>query len=127
LFALRALVLMPHEDGARGLSGFHEILLIAALVLGFLYVPRFLSHRGRSSATGESARSWVGTRIGWGMRAVIVVSVLWPVMVGLYTRPWSGSFLGFVRLGVVPVLAFWGVLWIAAGFAGGRPGKGSGS
>ena len=96
------------------MSGFHEILLIAALAAGILYLPKVMRHRERAATRSESVSGQRGFRIGWALRLAIVTSILWPVLMALHIRPWEGNRMHFVAWGVLPVLVLWGILWIAA-------------
>ncbi len=90
------------------MSGIQEILLLILLALALFAVPRIFKRGGRRtrSATGLSGR----------MRLALLLSVAWPLSVGLFRNPLSGSSLAFFCIGIAPVLLAWGLAWVAAGF-----------
>ena len=92
------------------MSGFMEILLIVAIILAILLVPRMLKRPEQNETPPPSPGL-----SGW-KRLIIVASLLWPALLALYLKPWSNGWPGFLSMGLGPVIILWGVLWIIRGF-----------
>ncbi len=94
------------------MSGIQEILLLILLALAIFAVPRLFKRGGRRS--GGRTRSGAG--LSGRMRLALLLSVAWPLSVGLFRNPLAGSPQAFFYIGIVPVLLAWGLAWVAAGF-----------
>jgi hypothetical protein len=46
----------------------------------------------------------------------VFVSLVWLVVAALWLKPWQGSIVLFASLGAVPILIFWGAVWVVTGF-----------
>lgn len=91
------------------MSGFHEILLVAAILLGILFVPRMMPRKG----TQAPARpAMVITR---NMRVVIAASVIYPAIVAAFLQPWRKDLILFLYIGLGPVLLGWLLYWVFTG------------
>jgi hypothetical protein len=94
------------------MSGLAEILLIVAIILGIILLPRTL-HRAQENDTPQADQ---GLRLTGWHRLAIIASLLWPVLLTFYLKPWRGDWLIFVSVAVFPVGLAWGVYWIFSGF-----------
>jgi hypothetical protein len=97
-------------------SGIQEILVLVIIILLIFFIPRVLSRRQpeHSSAPGPPQRAF---RFSGRLRAAIVVSIAWPLVIAAILQPWHLKHLSsFLYLGIAPVLLAWGVAWAAAGF-----------
>ncbi len=94
------------------MSGIQEILLVVLLVLALLVVPRVLKRGGGAAPKPPRRRHGPSGRL----RLALLLSVLWPLTVGLLRNPFSGNPRAFVYLGIAPVLLAWALAWVAAGF-----------
>jgi len=96
------------------MSGLTEVLLIVAIILGIVMLPRAL----RRPQEDEIHQVDLGLRLtGWA-RLAITLSVLWMAILALYLKPWQGDWLIYLTVGVCPVGLAWGVYWILSGFRG---------
>ncbi len=93
------------------MSGLQEILVIVLLFVLIIFLPRRLGRAGSEKKTGKMLKALSGR-----VRLGVVVSVIWLVSWTVYFRPWSGEILGFVLIGLCPVILGWGALWVADGF-----------
>jgi len=91
------------------MSGFQEILLVAAILLGILFVPRMMPRRG---APVPARPSMVISR---NMRIAIAASVIYPAIVASFLHPWRGDLILFLYAGGGPVLLGWLLFWVLTG------------
>jgi hypothetical protein len=94
------------------MSGFQEILVIVLILLGVLYFPR----RGGREGGGGMRRADRPLTMPGRLRLAIVVSVLWPVAVAFYLKPWEGDPLLFAGVGLLPVAGGWAAAWVIRGY-----------
>jgi len=94
------------------MSGVMEILLIVAIILGILMLPRML----RRTQENDIHQADQGMRLTGWQRLAIIVSVLWPALLALYLKPWHSDWLIYLSVAVCPVGLAWGVYWIFSGF-----------
>ena len=94
------------------MSGVMEILLIVAIILGILMLPRML----RRPQENDIHQADQGMRLTGWQRLAIIVSVLWPALLALYLKPWHSDWLIYLSVAVCPVGLAWGVYWIFSGF-----------
>ena len=97
--------------GRVSLSGISEILLLVAIGLVILMLPRLGS---RVRGTQEVTRRGLALT-GW-MRAGIVVSLAWPALVAVLLKPWQDDPASFFYIGLAPVFGAWGIFWIVMGY-----------
>lgn len=94
------------------MPGFTETLIIIAIILGIIVLPRRL---GRQPERKSRSQMLVMKLNGW-QRLAIFVSFLWLVFFVLYLRPWNNGWRVFFYAGVIPVVLYWGIFWIFLGF-----------
>ena len=95
------------------MSGFQEILLILALVFILFFLPRMVS-RPAEPAKPPPRPAFKPLYGRW--RLALVISAAWLTAAAMWLRPWVKAPLMFLGIGVVPVLIFWGGVWVAAGY-----------
>lgn len=96
-------------------SGLQEILLILLIVLAIVFLPRMTGRRQTPVATGRGRRR-PDLKLSGPLRLAILGSIAWLFVVAVHFYPWHRDLSGFLYAGAGPVLLFWGVLWIVAGF-----------
>ncbi len=94
------------------MSGFIEILIIIAIILAIILLPRVLRRQPESDIRHTNH---VIKLTGWN-RLAILVSFLWLVFFALYLRPWDKEWQIFIYVGITPVILCWGIFWIFLGF-----------
>jgi len=94
------------------MSGITEILLIVAILLGIFMLPRLMA---RKPAQADQTRV-EGTPLTGRMRFAILASLLWPVLVAFFLRPWNSHWFAFFYIAVGPVALIWGIYWVCSGF-----------
>ncbi len=91
------------------MSGFHEILLVAAILLGILFIPRMMP--GKNVQTSRR----LAIVISLNMRVAIVASALYPAVTAAFLHPWRKDLILFLYAGVGPVLVGWLLYWVFTG------------
>ncbi len=93
-------------------SGIQEILVLVAIILGILFLPRILN-RGQEKKPAAFKPAVV---LSGKMRMAIAASVLWPAAMAAFMQPWKDDLFPFVYIGPGPVIFGWVVFWIYTGF-----------
>jgi hypothetical protein len=96
-------------------SGLQEILLILLIVLAIVFLPRITGRRQPPVATGQ-ARRRTYLKLSGHQRLAILGSIVWLILAAVYFEPWHRDLPPYLYAGAGPVVLFWGVLWIVAGF-----------
>jgi hypothetical protein len=95
-------------------SGLQELLLIGLIIACLFLLPRMMQ-RGRQDAAGTSAAVRRGLQIPRSLRLAVVLSAIWLMMSIAYFQPWRAYTSRFLYVGIVPIAAAWGIIWIAHG------------
>ena len=96
-------------------SGLQEILLIVFIVLAIVLLPRITGRRRAPVATGRvGRRSYL--KLSGSLRLAILGSLVWLFLAAVYFEPWHRDPSLYLYAGAGPVVLFWGILWIVAGF-----------
>jgi hypothetical protein len=98
-----------------GVSGIHEIGLITLIVLALFFLPR-LGTRRRPAPRLPSQVPKKRIVLSGKWRAALLATVLWPIAAAAFFTPWDRDGMPFILVGVLPVLAVWGIAWVLAGF-----------
>ncbi len=91
------------------MSGFHEILLVAAILLGILFLPRMLQKKGAQASTRPAIV------ISRNLRIAIAASVIYPIVAAAFLQPWRKDMILFLYAGVGPVILGWLFYWVFTG------------
>ena len=91
------------------MSGFNEILLVAAILLGILFVPRMLSKKGAQAPARPAIV------ISRNMRVAIAASVIYPAIVAAFLQPWHKDLILFLYTALGPVILGWLLYWVFTG------------
>jgi hypothetical protein len=92
-------------------SGIQEILVLVAIILGILFLPRILN-RGQEK---KSAASKPAVVLSGKMRLAIAASVLWPAAIAAFMQPWKNDLFPFLYIGLGPVILGWIIFWVYTG------------
>jgi len=93
-------------------SGIQEILVLVAIILGIVFLPRILN-RGQEK---KSAASKPAVVLSGKMRLAIAASVLWPAAMAASIQPWKEDLFPFLYIGLGPVAVIWIIYWVFTGF-----------
>ena len=95
----------------------NEILVIIAIALAIFMLPRLT---GKRIEKGGRQAGVISKMTGW-VRLAVMASILWPVVIALFLKPWNGNRSMFFCVSIGPVVLSWGVFWVLSGFRkGGR-------
>lgn len=89
--------------------GFQEILIITAILLGILFLPRMVAKR-------PSPRVHLQVRLPVKMRIALVASVVYPAIVAAFLQAWHQNHVLFLYSGIGPVLLGWLIYWVFLGY-----------
>ena len=91
--------------------GDQEILIITAIIVGVLVVPRMVK-----PPKPAPRPALVNKTIAPGWRAAIAVSIIYPLTIAAILQPWRGDMFVFAYAGIGPVFVGWLVYWVLQGF-----------
>ena len=94
------------------LTGIQEILVLVAIILGILFLPRILN-RGQEKKPAAFKPAVV---LSGKMRMAIAASVLWPAAMAAFMQPWKNDPFPFLYIGSGPVALCWIIFWVYTGF-----------
>ena len=92
-------------------SGIQEILVLVAIILGILFLPRILNRNPEKKAAPRPAEVLTGKT-----RLAIAASILWPAAMAAFMQPWKDDFFPFLYIGLGPVAVIWIIYWVFTGF-----------
>ena len=95
-------------------SGMHEILLIAAIVLAIIFIPRMNASR-KAGSPGVPSDAHVRFALSGRQRLAILASIIWVVFWAVHYEPWQREWKLFVYIGAGPLLVIWGLWWTLRG------------
>jgi hypothetical protein len=93
-------------------SGIQEILVLVAIILGILFLPRILSRGQEKEAVSPQPAMVLSGKV----RMAIAASVLWPTAMAAFMQPWKNNLILFLYIGLGPVAVFWIIFWVFTGF-----------
>ena len=97
------------------LSGVQEILLIIAILMAILFIPR-MTGRYRSQGINKPRPLFSRIHLSGRHRLALLASLLWPLGIAVYLEPWHSSVVTYLYYGLGPVVLCWGIWWVLAGF-----------
>ncbi|CCK80389.1 hypothetical protein [Desulfobacula toluolica] len=93
------------------MTGISEILVLVLLITCILILPRLLK--------GEPARKVASskkiTKLGAKTRFSIILTIIYPVVMALYLKPWNDNFIVYISYGILPVFLCWSIVWVLSG------------
>ena len=111
LFLLRMCVKQIFQFRRNMFSGIQEILVLVAIILGILFLPRILNRN-----PGKNAAPRPAVVLSGKMRLAIAASILWPAAMAAFMQPWKDGLVPFLYIGLGPVAVGWIVFWVFTGF-----------
>ncbi len=97
-------------------TGTQEIFVLIIIAVLLFVLPRLFS-RNQPRRTREISLPESISLLSGRMRLAVVVSILWPLLVIAYIKPWSsGTLDAALTIGIGPVVLGWSIRWIIAGF-----------
>lgn len=97
-------------------AGTQEIFVLIIIAVLVFLLPRLFS-RNQSRRSTEVSLSASVSKLSGRMRLAIIASILWPLSVAAYLKPWtSGTMDASFYIGIGPVILAWSIRWVVAGF-----------
>ena len=97
-------------------AGTQEIFVLIIIAVLLFVLPRLFS-RNQSGRPAERTLSQSISTLSGGMRVAIIASLLWPILVAAYLKPWISATIDTAfYVGVGPVILGWSIRWVIAGF-----------
>ena len=93
-------------------SGIQEILVLVAIILGILFLPRILNRGQEKNPAAPKPVEVLSGKI----RMAIAASVLWPAAIAAFMQPWKNDLFLFLYIGLGPVILGWIIFWVYTGF-----------
>jgi hypothetical protein len=91
------------------MSGFHEILVVAVILLAILFVPRMMPRKI------EHMPKRPPVVLSRNKRIAIVASFVFPAVAAAFFQPWRKDLILFLYFGLGPVVLGWLLYWIITG------------
>lgn len=95
-----------------------EILVVAAVAVAVFFLPRWLGRKPAPEPVPVPVprnRGWSAYLPGW-MRLFIIITILWIAGFIVYLKPWQENTLLIFCVSMMPVVAFWGGVWVWFGY-----------
>ena len=92
-------------------SGIQEILVLVAIILGILFLPRILNRNQEKKAVASQPAVVLSGK----MRLAIAASILWPAAMAAFMQPWENDLFPFLYIGLGPVILGWIIFWVYTG------------
>lgn len=93
------------------MPGYQEVLIISAIILGVIFLPRVMAPRKPPPRLIRSKKKLSGT-----LRAALALSVVYPLIAAAVLQPWHANLMLYLYVGPGPVLAVWLLYWVVQGF-----------
>lgn len=93
------------------MPGYQEILIISAIVLGVIFIPRMMESRKPATKLIRAPNSLSGR---W--RLAISISIVYPLIAAAIIQPWRNNPASFGYIGLGPVLLGWLIYWVLQGY-----------
>lgn len=94
------------------MPGFQEIMIISAIVVAVIFLPRIMEPRKPPLKLARPPRKLSGR---W--RLAIAVTIVYPLCVAAIMQPWHTKLYSYLFIGLGPVLLGWLIFWVVMGFA----------
>ena len=92
--------------------GLQEILIISAIVVGAILIPRMVNQNKPAPRIVVHQRPKLSGRL----RLSLAASVIFPLVAAAVLQPWRNDPIPYLYLGVGPVLLCWLLYWVVLGF-----------
>lgn len=91
--------------------GAQEILIISAIVVGAIVVPRVMNQKKPAPRPMLPRKKLSGLQ-----RMAVAATIMFPLTVAAIMQPWRKDLLAYLSIGIGPVAAAWLSYWVARGF-----------
>lgn len=100
----------PNDIERNPMLGAQEILIISAIVVGALVIPRAMNQNKPAPGPKKPAKK---LSVKWRMG--IAVSIAYPLVAAAVMQPWRKDPFIFCYIGLGPVLFGWLIWWVVNG------------
>jgi hypothetical protein len=95
----------------RRMPGYQEILIISAIVLGVIFIPRMMEQKRPAPRLVRPRVRLSGRR-----RLAMALSLIYPLIVAGVMQPWRRDAFTYAYVGLGPVALGWLMYWVFQGF-----------
>lgn len=92
------------------MTGISEILVLVLLITGILILPRMF----KVAPAEQKAFAKPIKKFTLKTRIAVVLTLVYPLVIALYLKPWNENLISYISTAIVPVLLFWAIVWILA-------------
>ncbi|MBU8848584.1 MAG: hypothetical protein KOO64_03520 [Desulfobacterales bacterium] len=93
------------------MTGISEILVLVLLIACILILPRLFKGEPVKKRSSSEKLKRLPAKIRFG----IVLTLVYPMIMAFYLKPWNENVLSYLSYGVIPVFLVWAVVWIISG------------
>ncbi|SDT98697.1 hypothetical protein [Desulfobacula phenolica] len=93
------------------MTGISEVLVLVLLITCILILPRLL----KGEPTKKRSSSKKLTKLSTKTRFSIILTIIYPVFMALYLKPWNDNFIAYISYGILPVFLCWAIVWVLSG------------
>ncbi|MCK5163856.1 MAG: hypothetical protein KAQ72_09070 [Desulfobacula sp.] len=93
------------------MTGISEILVLVLLIACILILPRLFKGEPAQKVSLSKKVPKLTTKIRFG----IILTIIYPIAVALYLRPWNENFIPYITYAIIPVFLVWAIVWVIAG------------
>ena len=93
------------------MPGYQEILIISAIVLGVIFIPRMMEQKKPAPRLVRPRKRLPGR---W--RLAIALTMVYPLIMAAVMQPWRNNPFTFGYIALGPVLLGWLLYWVFQGF-----------
>lgn len=91
--------------------GLQEILIISAIVVGAILIPRMAHQNKPAPRLVRPPKKLSGRK-----RLAIAASLIFPLVMAAVMKPWQNDPIMFLYIGVGPVILGWLLFWVLQGY-----------
>jgi Na+/H+ antiporter NhaD/arsenite permease-like protein len=91
--------------------GLQEILIISAIVVGAIFLPRMVNQNKPAPRLVRPPKKLSGKG-----RLAIAATIVFPLIMAAMLQPWHNDPITFLYIGVGPVILCWLLFWVWQGY-----------
>lgn len=93
------------------MTGISEILVLVLLIACIFILPRMMKGEPETKTRVLKKKAPLSAKIRLG----IILSLIYPLVLALYLKPWNTAYIPYVAYGILPVFLAWSLVWVLAG------------
>lgn len=91
--------------------GLQEILIISAIVVGAIFLPRMVNQNKPAPRLVRPPKKLSGKG-----RLAVAATIVFPLIMAAILQPWRNSPITFLYIGLGPVILCWLLFWVLQGY-----------